>query len=73
VPLDSMRRYVTHLSVMILSLFHVVSFTRWHLFLSDSPHDHYSLWMHTRKGSQKVKQLGPVRSTEVTIPCRILF
>jgi hypothetical protein len=27
VPLDSMRRYVTHLSVMILSLFHVVSFT----------------------------------------------
>jgi len=28
VPLDSMRRYVTHLSVMILSLFHVVSFTR---------------------------------------------
>ena len=71
VPLDSMRRYVVHSSIIMLSHSHIVSITC--LYLVDSPPDLYSLWMHMRWGSQVAKQLGQVRSTEVTTCCQTLF
>jgi hypothetical protein len=71
VPLDSMRRYVAHSSIIIPSHPHVVPITCWYLI--DSPPDLYGLWMHMRRGSQVAKQLGQVGSIEVTAPCRTLF
>ena len=71
VPLDSMRRYVVHLSIIMLSHSHIVPIT--YLYLVDSPPDLYGLWMHMRRGSQVAKQLGQVRSTKVTTRCQTLF
>jgi hypothetical protein len=71
VPLDSMRRYIAHSSIIIPSHSHVVPITCWYLI--DSPPDLYGLWMHMRRGSQVAKQLGQVGSIEVTAPCRTLF
>ena len=71
VPLDSMRRYVVHSSIIMLSHSHIVPIA--YLYLVDSPPDLYSLWMHMRRGSQVAKQLGQVGSTEVTAHCQTLF
>ena len=48
VPLDSMRRYVTHSSIIMLSHSHIVPIA--YLYLVDSPPDLYGLWMHMIKG-----------------------
>ena len=71
VPLDSMRRYVTHSSIIMPSHSHIVPIT--YLYLVDSPPNLYSLCMHMRRGSQVAKQLGQVGSTEVTAHCQTLF
>ena len=71
VPLDSMRRYVMHSSIIIPSHSHIVPIA--YLYLVDSPPNLYGLWMHMRRGSQVAKQLGQVGSTKVTAHCQTLF
>ena len=71
VPLDSIRRYVAHSSIIMLPHSHIVPITC--LYLEDSPPDLYGLWMHMRRGSQVAKQLGQVGSTKVTAHCQTLF